>query len=204
MLDRELDVEETEDEELDILGLLDELLELTEEEEVSEAENDEELIDCELKLKLMLLELLLWQLSLKLWELDEGLELNCTEYDEELQDDDLEAFGAEEDEELLRLLLSRLLEMLLEEHDIEDVDRLLLEQLDDKEFSEELQLDDNDDGELFERLLLEETKENDALDEEEEGDENIWLLELELSPLLEDARLSSVNLDELQEAELWL
>ena len=52
MLDRELEVEETEDEELDILGLLDELLELTEEEEVSEAENDEELTDCELKLKL--------------------------------------------------------------------------------------------------------------------------------------------------------
>ena len=94
--------------------------------------------------------------------------------------------------------------MLLEEQDNEDVDRLLLEQLDDKEFSEELQLDDNDDGELLERLLLEETKENDALDEEEEGDENIWLLELELSPQLEDARLSSVNLDELQEAELWL
>ena len=77
--------------------------------------------------------------------------------------------------------------MLLEEQDNEDVDRLLLEQLDDKEFSEELQLDDNDDGELLERLLLEETKENDVLDEEEEGDENIWLLELELSPLLEDA-----------------
>ena len=66
MLDRELEVEETEDEELDILGLLDELLELTEEEEVSEAENDEELTECVLKLKLMLLELLLWQLSLKL------------------------------------------------------------------------------------------------------------------------------------------
>ena len=66
MLDCELEVDETEDEELDILGLLDELLELTEEEEVSEAENDEELTECELKLKLMLLELLLWQLSLKL------------------------------------------------------------------------------------------------------------------------------------------
>ena len=101
MLDRELDVEETEEEELDILGLLDELLELTEEEEVSEAENDEELTEWELKLKLMLLELLLWQLSLKLWELDEGLELNRTEYDEELQDEDPETVGAEEDEEQL-------------------------------------------------------------------------------------------------------
>ena len=66
MLDCELEVDETEDEELDILGLLDELLELTEEEEVSEAENDEELTECELELKLKLLELLLWQLSLKL------------------------------------------------------------------------------------------------------------------------------------------
>ena len=94
--------------------------------------------------------------------------------------------------------------MLLEEHDVEDIDKLLLEQLEDRDVSEELQLDDKDDGELLETLLLEETKENDALDEEEEGDENIWLLELELCPLLEDARLSSVNLDELQEAELWL
>ena len=66
MLDRELEVEENEDEELDILGLLDELLELTEEKELSEGEDEEELFDCELKLKLMLLELLLWQLSLKL------------------------------------------------------------------------------------------------------------------------------------------
>ena len=94
--------------------------------------------------------------------------------------------------------------MLLEEHDVEDIDKLLLEQLEDREVSEELQLDDKDDGELLERLLLEEAKEKDALDEEEEGDENIWLLELELSPLLEDARLSGTNLDELQEAELWL
>ena len=110
--------------------------------------------------------------------------------------------GFEEDEELLRLLLSWLLEMLLEEHDVEDTDKLLLEQLDDNEFSEELQLDDKDDGELLDTLLLEETKENDTLDEEEEGDENIWLLELELSPLLEHARLSSVTFDELQEVEL--
>ena len=110
--------------------------------------------------------------------------------------------GFEEDEELLRLLLSWLLEMLLEEHDVEDTDKLLLEQLDDNEFSEELQLDDKDDGELLDTLLLEETKENDTLDEEEEGDENIWLLELELSPLLEHAGLSSVTLDELQEVEL--
>ena len=43
-------------------GLLDELLELIEEEEVSEADDDEELIECELILKLMLLQLLLWQL----------------------------------------------------------------------------------------------------------------------------------------------
>ena len=92
--------------------------------------------------------------------------------------------------------------MLLQEHDFEDSDKLLLEQLDDKELSEELQLDDKDDGELLEALLLEETKENDTLDEDEEGDENIWLLELELSPLLEDARLSRFTLDELQEVEL--
>ena len=38
----------------------------SEEEEISDAENEEELLECELKLKLMLLELLLWQLSLKL------------------------------------------------------------------------------------------------------------------------------------------
>lgn len=47
-------------------GLLDELLELIEEEEVSEADDDEELTECELILKLMLLQLLLWQLSLTL------------------------------------------------------------------------------------------------------------------------------------------
>ena len=47
-------------------GLLDELLELIEKEEVSEADDDEELIEYELILKLMLLQLLLWQLSLTL------------------------------------------------------------------------------------------------------------------------------------------
>lgn len=96
--------------------------------------------------------------------------------------------------------------MLLEEHDVEDIDKLLLEQLEDREVSEELQLDDKDDGELLETLLLEETKENETLDEEEEGEENIWLLEQELIALLELVSLPNVTLDELLEGELplWL
>ena len=83
--------------------------------------------------------------------------------------------------------------MLLEEHDVEDIDKLLLEQLEDREVSEELQLDDKDDGELLETLLLEETKENETLDEEEEGEENIWLLEQELIALLELVSLPNVT-----------
>ena len=53
------------------------------------------------------------------------------EDDCELHDEDLDTFGLEEDDELLGLLLFWLLEMLLEEDDLEDVDKLLLEQLDD-------------------------------------------------------------------------
>ena len=53
------------------------------------------------------------------------------EDDCELHDEDLDTSGLEEDVELLRLLLLWLLEMLLEEDDLEDVDKLLLEQLDD-------------------------------------------------------------------------
>ena len=53
------------------------------------------------------------------------------EDDFELHDEDLDTFGLEEDDELLGLLLLWLLEMLLEEDDFEDVDKLLLEQLDD-------------------------------------------------------------------------
>ena len=53
------------------------------------------------------------------------------EDDFELHDEDLDTFGLEEDDELLGLLLLWLLEMLLEEDDLEDVDKLLLEQLDD-------------------------------------------------------------------------
>ena len=53
------------------------------------------------------------------------------EDDCELHDEDLDTSGVEEDDELLGLLLLWLLEMLLEEDDLEDVDKLLLEQLDD-------------------------------------------------------------------------
>ena len=53
------------------------------------------------------------------------------EDDCELHDEDLDTSGLEEDDDLLGLLLFWLLEMLLEEDDLEDVDRLLLEQLDD-------------------------------------------------------------------------
>lgn len=53
------------------------------------------------------------------------------EDDCELHDEDLDTSGLEEDDEPLGLLLLWLLEMLLEEDDLEDVDKLLLEQLDD-------------------------------------------------------------------------
>ena len=53
------------------------------------------------------------------------------EDDFELHDEDLDTSGLEEDDDLLGLLLFWLLEMLLEEDDLEDVDKLLLEQLDD-------------------------------------------------------------------------
>ena len=53
------------------------------------------------------------------------------EDDCELHDEDLDTFGLEEDDELLGLLLLWLQETLLEEDDLEDVDKLLLEQLDD-------------------------------------------------------------------------
>ena len=53
------------------------------------------------------------------------------EDDCELHDEDLDTSGLEEDDELLGLLLLWLQETLLEEDDLEDVDKLLLEQLDD-------------------------------------------------------------------------
>ena len=53
------------------------------------------------------------------------------EDDCELHDKDLDTSGLEEDDELLGLLLLWLQEMLLEEDDLEDVDKLLLEQLED-------------------------------------------------------------------------
>ena len=53
------------------------------------------------------------------------------EDDCELHDKDLDTSGLEEDDEPLGLLLLWLQEMLLEEDDLEDVDKLLLEQLDD-------------------------------------------------------------------------
>ena len=53
------------------------------------------------------------------------------EDDFELHDEDPDTFGLEEDDELLGLLLLWLQEILLEEDDLEDVDKLLLEQLDD-------------------------------------------------------------------------
>ena len=53
------------------------------------------------------------------------------EDDFELLEEDLDTSGLEEDDELLGLLLLWLQEMLLEEDDLEDVDKLLLELLDD-------------------------------------------------------------------------
>ena len=53
------------------------------------------------------------------------------EDDCELHDENLDTPGLEEDDELLGLLLLWLQETLLEEDDLEDVDKLLLEQLDD-------------------------------------------------------------------------
>ena len=53
------------------------------------------------------------------------------EDDCELHDEDPDTSGLEEDDELLGLLLLWLQEILLEEDDLEDVDKLLLEQLDD-------------------------------------------------------------------------
>ena len=53
------------------------------------------------------------------------------EDDCELHDEDLDTSGLEEDVELLGLLLLWLQEILLEEDDLEEVDKLLLEQLDD-------------------------------------------------------------------------
>ena len=53
------------------------------------------------------------------------------EDDFELHDEDLDTSGLDEDDELLGLLLLWLQEMLLEEDDLEDVDKLLLELLDD-------------------------------------------------------------------------
>ena len=53
------------------------------------------------------------------------------EDDFELHDEDPDTSGLEEDDELLGLLLLWLLETLLEEDDLEDVGKLLLEQLDD-------------------------------------------------------------------------
>ena len=53
------------------------------------------------------------------------------EDDCELHDEDPDTSGLEEDDELLGLLLFWLQEMLLEEDDLEDVDKLQLEQLED-------------------------------------------------------------------------
>ena len=53
------------------------------------------------------------------------------EDDFELHDEDLDTSCLEEDDEPLGLLLLWLQETLLEEDDLEDVDKLLLEQLDD-------------------------------------------------------------------------
>ena len=106
---------EKDDEELDPLMLLEQLLELLVESELSDKEDDEELADFELLLRLNELELELVLLSLKLNELEQLLSLRY-EDEGELEQEDLELPLDDEYEQLL-LLLSWLEQWLLDEHD---------------------------------------------------------------------------------------
>ena len=106
---------EKDDEELDPLMLLEQLLELLVESELSDKEDDEELADFELLLRLNELELELVLLSLKLNELEQLLSLRY-EDEGELEQEDLELPLDDEYEQLL-LLLNWLEHWLLDEHD---------------------------------------------------------------------------------------
>ena len=106
---------EKDDEELDPLMLLEQLLELLVESELSDKEDDEELTDFELLLRLNELELELVLLSLKLNELEQLLSLRY-EDEGELEQEDLD-FPLDDEYEQLLLLLSWLEHWLLDEHD---------------------------------------------------------------------------------------
>lgn len=106
---------EKDDEELDPLMLLEQLLELLVESELSDKEDDEELADFELLLRLNELELELVLLSLKLNELEQLLSLRY-EDEGELEQEDLD-FPLDDEYEQLLLLLNWLEHWLLDEHD---------------------------------------------------------------------------------------
>ena len=106
---------EKDDEELDPLMLLEQLLELLVESELSDKEDDEELADFELLLRLNELELELVLLSLKLNELEQLLSLRY-EDEVELEQEDLD-FPLDDEYEQLLLLLNWLEHWLLDEHD---------------------------------------------------------------------------------------
>ena len=106
---------EKDDEELDPLMLLEQLLELLVESELSDKEDDEELTDFELLLRLNELELELVLLSLKLNELEQLLSLRY-EDEGELEQEDLD-FPLDDEYEQLLLLLNWLEHWLLDEHD---------------------------------------------------------------------------------------
>ena len=95
---------EKDDEELDPLTLLEQLLELLVESELSDKEDDEELVDFELLLGLNELQLELVLLSLKLKELEQLLSLRYEEQGE-LEQEHLD-LTLEDEYEQLSLLLS--------------------------------------------------------------------------------------------------
>ena len=134
---------EKDDEELDPLTLLEQLLELLVESELSDKEDDEELVDFELLLGLNELELELVLLSLKLKELEQLLSLRYEEQGE-LEQEDLD-LTLEDEYEQLSLLLSWLEHWLLDEHDEgTDVEKQLEELLEEREKSDELELEERE------------------------------------------------------------
>ena len=152
---------EKDDEELDPLTLLEQLLELLVESELSEKEDDEELADFELLLGLNELELELVLLSLKLRELEQLLSLRYEE-EGELEQEDLDMTQDDEYEQLL-LLLSWLEHWLLDEHDEgTDAEKQLEELLEETEKSDELELEEKEEWEISLRLLLEQLLEADT------------------------------------------
>ena len=158
VLDFELYEGDREDDELDLLGALEELLEQLRDVELFDSDM-EELLELILLSDFDMEELLeLWLLSLKDCELEDELLLGDEE--RELQDELIEASVIEDDDELLLLLDSWLEHGLLDEEEDEiAADQLLLELLLDSEFMDELQLDDKHDSETMLGLLLEELEE---------------------------------------------